>query len=101
MTPISRETAPTGNTAAREWKWRRLRPSFEEWRRASEQCDDEVLGAFPMTEDRRRIIKTIRAIGPERLTQATDEYMGWEAFPYWLRSLFAKPLMKLCCAARE
>jgi hypothetical protein len=75
-------------------------PSFEEWRRASEQCDDEVLNAFHMTEGRRRIIKTIRAIG-ERLTQATDEYMEWEAFPYRLRSLFAKPLMKLCCAARE
>jgi hypothetical protein len=62
-------------------------PSFEEWQSASERCADEVLDAFEMREDKRRIIKASRAIGSERLTAAVTEYMDWEAFTYWLRSL--------------
>jgi hypothetical protein len=73
----------------RQWKQQRpsAYPSFEEWRRASEQCDDEILDAFEMREDGRRIIKAIRAIGPERLAEAVAQYIDWEAFTYWLRSL--------------
>ena len=40
-----------------------------------------------MNEDKRQIIKASRAIGPERLTAAVAQYMEWEAFTYWLRSL--------------
>jgi hypothetical protein len=73
----------------RQWKQQRplLYPSFEEWRKASEHCDDEVLDAFEMREGRRQIIKAIRAIGPERLAEAVTQYVEWEAFTYWLRSL--------------
>jgi hypothetical protein len=74
-----------------EGRWERQRPpaypSFEEWRSASEQCADEVLDAFNMDEAKRQIIKASRAIGPERLTAAVAQYMEWEAFTYWLRSL--------------
>jgi hypothetical protein len=72
-------------------QWKRQRPSaypsFEEWRRASEQCADEVLDAFEMKEDKRQIIKASRMAGPERLAAAVAQYMEWEAFTYWLRSL--------------
>jgi hypothetical protein len=40
-----------------------------------------------MDEDKRQIIKASRAIGTERLTAAVAQYMEWEAFTYWLRSL--------------
>jgi len=71
-------------------KWKRQRPSdypsFEEWRRASEQCPDEILDAFEMTEDKRQIIKVSRTVGTERFAAAVEEYMEWEAFTYWVRS---------------
>jgi len=74
-----------------EAQWKRQRPSaypsFEEWRRSSEQSTDEVLDAFEMADDKRRIIKASRAAGPERLAAAVAQYMEWEAFTYWLRSL--------------
>src|SRR5439155_1324236 len=74
-----------------ERDWKRQRPSsyasFEEWRRASEQCGDEVLDAFEMREDKRQIIKASRALGPERLAETVGQYMEWEAYTYWLRSL--------------
>jgi len=74
-----------------EAQWKRQRPSaypsFEEWRRSSEQCADEVLDVFEMTEDKRQIIKASRVAGPERLAAAVAQYMEWEAFTYWLRSL--------------
>jgi len=73
-----------------EAQWKRQPPSayplFEEWRKASEQCADEVLDAFEMTEDKRQIIKASRMVGPERLAAAVAQYMEWEAFTYWLRS---------------
>jgi len=74
-----------------EAQWKRQRPSaypsFEEWRRASEQCADEVLDAFEMKEEKRQIIKSCRVAGPERLAAAVAQYMEWEVFTYWLRSL--------------
>ena len=74
-----------------EAQWKRQRPSaypsFEEWRRASEQCADEILDVFEMAEDKRQIIKASRSVGPERLSVAVAQYMEWEAFTYWLRSL--------------
>jgi len=74
-----------------EVQWKRQRPSayppFEEWRRASEQCADEVLDAFEMAEDKRQIIKISRLVGAERFAAAVAQYMEWEAFTYWLRSL--------------
>jgi len=62
-------------------------PPFEEWRRASERCADEVLDAFEMKEDKRQIIKASRMVGPERYAAAVAQYMEWEVFTYWLRSL--------------
>ena len=74
-----------------EVQWKRQRPSayppFEEWRRASERCADEVLDAFEMKEDKRQIIKVSRMVGPERFAAAVAQYMEWEVFTYWLRSL--------------
>jgi hypothetical protein len=72
-------------------QWKRQRPSaypsVEEWRRASEQCANEILDAFEMAEDNRKIIKVSRRVGPERIAAAVVQYMEWEAFTYWLRSL--------------
>ena len=72
-------------------QWKRQRPSaypsFEEWRRASEHSADETLDAFEMTEDKRQIIKVSRTLGPGPFAAAAAEYMEWEAFSYWLRSL--------------
>jgi len=74
-----------------EAQWKRQHPSaypsFEEWRRASEQCADEVLDAYEMVEDKRQIVKISRPVGPERFAAAVAQYMEWEAFTYWLRSL--------------
>jgi hypothetical protein len=74
-----------------EAQWKRQHPSaypsFEEWRKASEQCADEVLDACEMVEDKRQILKISRLVGPERFAAAVAQYMEWEAFTYWLRSL--------------
>jgi hypothetical protein len=74
-----------------EAQWKRQRPSaypsFEEWRRSSEQCADQVLDALEMKEDKRQIIKAVRVAGPGRLEAAVAQFMEWEAFTYWLRSL--------------
>lgn len=71
--------------------WERQRPSvypsFDEWRSASEQCCDEILDADEMRDDRRRIIKVSRSVGTKRFAQAAADYMEWEAFTYWIRSL--------------
>jgi len=72
-------------------QWRRHRcsayPSFEDWRKASEQCSDEVLDRFEMNDDTRQVIKLSRLIGPQRPADAVQLHMEWEAFTYWLRSL--------------
>ena len=74
-----------------EAQWKRQRPSaypsFEEWRKCSEQCADEVLDSFEMKDETRQIIKALEALGPGRVAVAVDQYMEWEAFTYWLRSL--------------
>jgi hypothetical protein len=98
-----------------EAQWKRQHPSaypsFEEWRRASEQCADEVLDAFEMAEDKRQIIKISRLVGPERFAAAVAQHMEWEAFTYWLRSLLesdakfpdavVKELQRRCPGFRE
>lgn len=40
-----------------------------------------------VAEDKRRIIKTSRLVSSERLKAVVAEYMEWEAFTYWVRSL--------------
>jgi len=74
---------------AKQWKHQppASYPSFEEWRSASESCGDEVLDACELREEKRRMIKVSRSVGTERLETAVAEYMEWEAFTYWLRSL--------------
>ncbi len=74
-----------------EKQWKRRRPSsypsFEEWRRASEVCSDDIIDAFEMREDKRQIIKQCRKVTPECLAEAVIQYSEWEALTYWLRSL--------------
>ena len=74
-----------------EVQWKQQRPSayppFEEWRKCSERCIDAVLDAFEMAGDKRQIVKISRLVGPERFAAAVAQYMEWEAFTYWLRSL--------------
>ncbi len=63
-----------------ERQWRQqapsIYPSFEEWRRASEQSSDEILEAFEMPDGRRQIIKASREIGPDRLAEAVAGPLG-------------------------
>lgn len=87
--PVYAQDSAYWQHCEREWKRQRPSsyPSFEEWRRASEQCSDEVLDAFGMREEKRQIIKASRAVGPERLAETLARYMDWEAFTYRPRSL--------------
>jgi len=74
-----------------ERRWKRQRPSpypsFEEWRRDALQSTGQVLDACEMREETRQIIKASRSVSPQRLADAVPQYVDWEAFTYWARSL--------------
>jgi len=74
---------------AKQWRRRRpsAYPSFEDWKRASEECSDEILDRFEMNRETRRVLRMFRLIGAQRLAEAVESYMEWEAFTYWLRSI--------------
>jgi hypothetical protein len=73
-----------------ERQWRRSRPttypSFREWLKASQHCPDEALDEYGMREEKRRLIKLSRQVGPRALRNAVTRYLDWEVFAYWART---------------
>ncbi len=73
-----------------ESQWRRSEPSaypsFREWRKASEHCDDRVIDACEMRETERELIKASLRISPGVLRKAVDRYVEWQVFAYWART---------------
>ena len=73
-----------------ERQWKVLKavayPSFQDWVKASEQCDDHVLDECEMREEKRRLIKLGRRVGPRALRNAVSRYLDWEVFAYWART---------------
>ncbi|MCL5670839.1 MAG: hypothetical protein M1423_06020 [Acidobacteria bacterium] len=61
-------------------------PSFREWLKASEHCDDEVLDQCDMREEQRELIKLMRRVTPQTLRRAIERYVDWEVFAYWTRT---------------
>jgi len=72
----------------REWKLSKpaAYPSFRDWLKASEQCDDQALDECEMREEKRRLIKLSRRVSPRALRNAVTRYLEWEAFAYWART---------------
>jgi hypothetical protein len=61
-------------------------PSFREWLKASENCPDQALDEYGMREERRRLIKLSRRVGPRVLYNGVTRYLDWEVFAYWART---------------
>jgi hypothetical protein len=61
-------------------------PSFREWLKASENCPDQALDHYGMREQKRRLIKLSRRVGPRALRNAVTRYLDREAFAYWART---------------
>lgn len=57
-------------------------PSFDEWRRRAERCD-ETAHLLPEIRKQRECFKLVE---PTRLAQAVSRYIDWEAFAYWARA---------------
>ena len=72
----------------RQWKLSKptVYPSFREWRKASEQCDDRVIDAFEIRERERELIKASQRTSPGALRKAVDRYVEWQVFVYWART---------------
>ena len=72
----------------RQWKHSKpaAYPSFQEWRKASERCSEQVLDECQMREEKRRLIKLSRRVGPRTLRKAVERYLEWEIFGYWVRT---------------
>ncbi len=70
------------------WKRSKLAayPSFREWRKASERCDDKVVDACEIRETERELLKASRRTNPETLRKAVDRYVDWQVFAYWART---------------
>jgi len=73
-----------------EHQWKRAKPSaypsFREWRKASEHCDDQVIDACEMREKERELIKASLRISPGVLCKAVDRYVDCQVFAYWART---------------
>ena len=73
-----------------EHRWKRSKPatypSFREWLKASENCPDQALNEYGMREERRRLIKLSRRVGPRVLYNVVTRYLDWEVFAYWART---------------
>jgi hypothetical protein len=65
-------------------------PSFRNWLKASEQCDDQTCDEYEMREERRRLIKLSRRVSPPALRNAVARYLEWEVFAYWARTALEK-----------
>lgn len=66
-------------------KWKQSRPiqypSLEQWCREAAQCD-ETAHLLPRVRKGRACFKLV---DPERLAQAIQRFIDWEAFAYWAR----------------
>jgi hypothetical protein len=71
-------------------QWKRAKPagypSFQEWRKASESCTDEVIEHFDVTEEIRELLKLSRLVSSRTLRKTVDEYIEWQLFAYWART---------------
>jgi len=72
----------------RQWKLSKpaAYPSFRNWLKAAEQCDDQALDECEMREEKRRLIKLSRRVGSRALHHAVTRYLDWEVFAYWART---------------
>ena len=77
-----------------ERQWKRSKPaaypSFRNWLKASQQCDDQALDESQMREEKRRLIKLGRRISPRVLRNAVTQYLEWEVFANWVRTALEK-----------
>jgi hypothetical protein len=71
-----------------EPQWQRSKPaaypSFQEWRKASEHCSDEVVDHFETTNELLDLIRLSRRVSPRTLNQTVDRYLEWLVFAYWV-----------------
>lgn len=70
--------------------WKRSKPAaypaFRDWLRASERSCDRALDECEMPEEKRRLLKLSRRVGPQTLRKAVERYVEWEVFAYWART---------------
>lgn len=81
---------PRCGKVSRHWSesvksWRKVRPreypSFDEWRRAAQSCD-ETIDLLPKIRKQHECFKLVQS---ERLADAVSRYIDWEAFANWTR----------------
>ena len=72
----------------RDWKKAKpaVYPAFPQWRKASEQCSDEILESSEMPDEKRELIKLSRRVNPKQLQNEVNRCLDWEAFAYWVRT---------------
>lgn len=72
----------------RDWKKEKpaVYPAFPQWRKASEQCSDEILESSEMPDEKRELIKLSRRVNPKQLQNEVNRCLDWEAFAYWVRT---------------
>jgi hypothetical protein len=74
----------------RERQWEQSQPaaypSFQEWRKASESCGDELIDHFETTEEVRELLRLSRLVRPRTLRKTVDRYIEWQLFAYWTRA---------------
>ena len=78
---------------ASEWKRSKptVYPTFQEWRKASENCSDEALDTFETTEELRELLKLSRRVSPGRLSRWVERYVEWQVFAYWMSPALGMP----------
>lgn len=66
-------------------KWKKAKPvrypSFEEWQSLAAQCDETA----HLTARERRARSSAKLVHPDRLAEAVERYMDYEALGYWAR----------------
>lgn len=67
-------------------KWREATPpeypSFEEWLREAQRCDETIDLLLGIREQR----ECFKLVQLDRLAEAVERYVDWEAFAYWARA---------------
>ncbi|HTV54464.1 MAG TPA: hypothetical protein VMI06_06070, partial [Terriglobia bacterium] len=78
-------------------------PSFEEWRKASEEVSGKILDHVEMRDDRRELIKVCHGVRPRALELAIERYVDWVVFVTWARPALEeiRPLPKVVESAIE